>query len=329
MTVVKIFLLALTLSSLVGAAAQTLTVYSGHNEEFIEPVVADFEAETGHQVAVLYGDTGEMATLLLERGGIPADVFLAQNAGALGTLAQAGRFARLPDDVLDRVEARFRSPDGFWVGVTGRVRVAAYNTDNVAEAELPASVFALTEPEWRGRVGWAPENGSFQAFVSAMRLVEGEARTRGWLASMVANGVRTFPDNSAQLEALGRGELDLGLVNHYYLHRYLAEEGDDFPVRNHYFADADLGTLANVTGVGVLAEGRNLEVAEQLVAYLLTRDAQQHFTTTVYEYPLISGVETNVTLEPLTDIVTPELNLADLGLAGTPELLEEVGAFAP
>lgn len=328
MKMVKTSLLTLTFSVLIGATAQTLAVYSGHNEEFIAPVVADFEAETGHQVTVLYGDTGEMATLLLE-GENPADVFLAQNAGALGALAQAGRFARLPDDVLDRVEARFRSPDGFWVGVTGRVRVAAYNTESVAEDDLPTSVFELTEPEWRGRVGWAPENGSFQAFVTAMRLVEGEARTRRWLEGMVANDVRAFPDNSAQLEALGRGELDLGLVNHYYLYRFLAEQGESFPVRNHYFADADLGTLANVTGVGVLAASQSRGAAEQFVAYLLTRGAQQHFTDTVYEYPLVSGVETNVTLEPLTDIVTPDLNLSDLGLADTPELLEEVGAFAP
>lgn len=152
MTMVKMFLLTFALGPFVGTTARTLTVYSGHNEEFIEPVVADFEAETGHRVAVLYGDTREMATLLLERSDSPANVFL----------AQAGRFARLSGNILDRVETRFRSPDGLWVGVTGRVRVAVYNTENVAEDELSTSVFAPTAPQWLGRVGWAPETAPFK-----------------------------------------------------------------------------------------------------------------------------------------------------------------------
>lgn len=312
-----------------GALAQTLTVYSGRNEEFVEPVVEDFTAETGIEVEVRYGDTAELAATILEEGrNSPADVFLAQDAGALGALAKAGLFTELPEATLEKVEPRFRSADGLWVGVTGRARVLAYNTDAYTPETLPESIFDLTDDAYRGRVGWAPSNGSFQAFVTAMRVLEGEERTREWLEGMMRNDVQTYSDNSSQIEALGRGEIDLGLVNHYYLYRYLAEQGESFPVRNHYFNDADLGSLINVAGAGILGTTDQPEEAQRFVDYLLSEGAQQHFTDAVYEYPLVSGVETNETLVPLSEIETPELDLSNLDdLEGTLELLAEVGAL--
>ena len=309
--------------------AQSLTVYSGRNEEFVAPVVEDFIAETGVQVEVRYGDTAELAATILEEGqNSPADVFLAQDAGALGALAKAGLFTELPDTILEKVETRFRSPDGLWVGVTGRARVLAYNTDAYTPDTLPASVFDLTDEAYRGRVGWAPTNGSFQAFVTAMRVLEGDERTREWLSGMIDNDVQVYADNSSQLEALGRGEIDLGLVNHYYLYRYLAEQGETFPARNYYFGDADLGSLINVAGAGILGTTDQTEDAQRFVDYLLGGSAQKHFTDAVFEYPLVSGVQINEQLVPLSDIETPDLDLSNLDdLEGTLELLAEVGAL--
>lgn len=310
-----------------GALAQSLTIYSGRTEDFVAPVIEAFEEETGVTVEVRYGDTAELAATLLEEGeASPADVFLAQDAGALGALS--GSFSALPETILERVEPRFRPPEDLWVGVTGRARVLAYNTDNVSQDELPESILELTEPKWQGRVGWAPTNGSFQAFVTAMRLTLGEDATRAWLEAMIANGVQTYDNNSSQLEAVGRGEIDLGLVNHYYLYRFLAEQGESFPVRNHYLADADIGSLINVAGAGVLASSDQQALAHEFVAYLLNDASQQHFTDTVYEYPLVSGITTNALLVPLAEIETPELDLSNLSdLEGTLTLLEEVGAF--
>ena len=322
---------ALTVSlTLLGSAfAQTLTVYSGRNEAFVNPVVEDFEAETGIDVEVRYGDTAELAATILEEGqGSPADVFLAQDAGALGALQDAGRFTTLPDEILEKVDMRFRSAEGAWVGVTGRARVIAYNTDNVSEDRLPESVFDLTDEQYQGRVGWAPTNGSFQAFVTAMRLVEGDERTREWLTGMIQNGVQVYPNNSSQIEAAGRGEIDFGLVNHYYLFRFLAEQGDSFPVRNLYLQDADIGSLVNVAGAGVLASSDQGELAAQFVNYLLSPTAQQHFTDEVYEYPLVAGIETNPLLTPLDELQTPDIDLSNLDdLEGTLLLLQEVGAL--
>ena len=319
----------LTLSLLGHTFAQTLTVYSGRNEAFVEPVVEDFEVETGVDVEVRYGDTAELAATILEEGeNSPADVFLAQDAGALGALQDGGRFTELPSEVLEQVDARFRSQEGAWIGVTGRARVIAYNTENVSDDELPESVFDLTDARFQGRVGWAPTNGSFQAFVTAMRVVEGEERTREWLEGMMANGVQVYPNNSSQIEAAGRGEIDFGLVNHYYLFRFLDEQGDDFPVRNLYPEDADIGSLVNVAGAGILASSDQPELAQQFVAYLLSENAQQHFADEVFEYPLTPGIETNPLLTPLSELETPDINLSNLDdLEGTLQLLQEVGAL--
>jgi iron(III) transport system substrate-binding protein len=310
-------------------AAQTLTVYSGRNEAFVGPVIERFQQETGVTVEVRYAGTAELAATIFEEGrNSPADVFLAQDAGALGALAQAGLFSKLPEEILERVEPRFRNPEGLWVGVTGRARVLAYNTERVSADELPRSVFELTDERWRGRVGWAPTNGSFQAFVTAMRLVHGDDVTRDWLRGMIENGVQEYPNNSSQVEAVGRGEIDLALVNHYYLFRFLAERGEAFPVRNHYLADADIGSMINVSGAGILVSSDQLELAERFVAYLLSTEAQQHFANAVFEYPLVEGIDTDPRLLPLAEIETPELDLSNLDdLEGTLELLQEVGAL--
>ncbi len=323
--VVCLAVLGLGLSAL----AQTLTVYSGRNEEFVAPIVEDFTAQTGVEVEVRYGDTAELAATVLEEGqNSPADVFFGQDAGALGALAQAGLFEALPEATLERVEPRFRSADGLWVGVTGRARVLAYNTGVYTPETLPASVFDLTDETYRGRIGWAPSNASFQAFVTAIRVLEGEEAARAWLEAMMANGVQTYSNNSSQLEALERGEIDLALVNHYYLYQFLAEQGEGFPVRNHYFGDADLGALINLAGVGVLSTSEAAQEAQQFVDYLLSDAVQTRFTEEIYEYPLVSGIATNETLVPLAEIQTPELDLSSLDdLEGTLELLTEVGAL--
>lgn len=323
-----LFVLITTLG-LGSAIAQTLTVYSGRNEAFVGPVIEAFEQATGIDVEVRYGGTAALAAVILEEGNLsPADVFLAQDAGALGALSREGLFQQLPDMILSQVDARFRSPEGLWVGVTGRARVLVYSTENVAEEELPMSVFELTGPEWQGRVGWAPTNGSFQAFVTAMRVVVGEERTREWLQGMIANGVNEYRNNSSQVDAVGRGEIDLGLVNHYYLFRFLAEHGEDFPARNHFPPDADIGALINVAGAGILASSSQPEVAQELITFFLGQQSQQHFTDTVFEYPLAGGVAVNPLLPPLDELESPEIDLSDLDdLERTLELLQEVGAL--
>lgn len=311
------------------AAPQKLTVYSGRNENLIAPLIERFEQETGIDVVVRYGDTAEMAATILEEGqNSPADVFFAQDAGALGALADHRRLQTLPQPLLDRVAPRFRDPSGQWVGTSGRARVVVYNSAALGEADLPDSILGFTDPRWRGRMGWAPTNGSFQAMVTAMRRLQGEEATRVWLQGMIANGVKVYATNTAIVEAVGRGEIDAGLVNHYYLYRYLAEQGDSFPARNYHTRAADAGALINVAGLGILDSARNRAAAERFIAYLLSPAAQTYFAQETYEYPLLPGVAGDSRLPPLQQMQTPALDLNTLAdLQGTLQLLQEVGAL--
>ncbi|MBW7885386.1 MAG: extracellular solute-binding protein, partial [Caldilineaceae bacterium] len=249
--------------------------------------------------------------------------------GGLGAGAAAGRLIQLPAEILTRVDARFRSRNGEWVGASGRARVLVYNTDQLSEADLPPDVFGLTDPKWQGKIGWAPTNGSFQAFVTAMRYIHGEEATRQWLADMIANDVQVYENNSVIVEATGRGEVLAGLVNHYYLFRYLAEQGEAFPARNYYFPSGDAGALINVAGAGVLNTAPHPDVALKFLAYLLSDEAQQYFADTTVEYPLAGDtVKTNDLLKPLSEINPPAIDLSDLSdLQGTLEMLQEAGAL--
>ena len=303
-----------------------LTIYSGRNEELVGKLIEQYEAQTGAQVNVRYGDTAELAATILEEANSPADVFFAQDAGNLGALAAEGRLQKLPDDILNRVDERFRSPEGEWVGVSGRARVVVYNTTTLTETDLPDTIFGFTEPQWKGRLGWAPTNGSFQAFVTALRVLQGEDKARQWLEGIKANEPRVYENNTAVVKAVGAGEIDAGFVNHYYLFQQLKEQGESFAARNYYLKNGDPGALVNVAGAGVLAGTKNQAAAEAFVAFLLSETAQQYFADQTYEYPLAAGVAANEALPPLEEIQTPALDLSKLEDArGTTQLLQELG----
>jgi iron(III) transport system substrate-binding protein len=304
------------------------TLYSGRNETLVGPLVEQYAEEAGVSVDTRYGGTGELAATILEEGDdTPASLFFSQDAGALGLLADDGRFAPLPTELLDRVDERFRDPEGRWIGVTGRARVLAYNTESLAAEDLPTSVRDLTDPAWAGRVGWAPENASFQAFITAFRLIDGDEAVRDWLEAMIANGTVNFGDsNSAIVQAIGNGEIDAGLVNHYYVYAVGREAGEDFPVANHFFAAGDPGSLINVAGIGLIEGADDAEAALAFADYLLSDDAQEYFATETFEYPLIDGVAAPEGLVPLSEIGHPDIALGDLAdLRGSLDLLSEVG----
>ncbi len=318
-------------SSLLGAQVPylsgDLTIYSGRSEDLVGPLLDRFEQESGLNVEVRYGETAGLAATILEEGNnSPADVYFAQDAGALGALAEAGRLVQLPDALLNQVEPRFRSPGASWVGVSGRARVVVYNTDRLTEADLPDDIFGFCAPEWNGRLGWAPTNGSFQAFVTALRVVEGEERAREWLSCIQANEPLVYPGNSPIVTAVAAGEIDAGFVNHYYLFQFLAEEGEEFPARNYYPRSGDVGAMVNAAGVGIIDTTDNRPAAEALVNFLLRQDSQEYFSAETNEYPLAGNVALNPLLPPLSELRTPELDLGNLDdLPGTLELLQELG----
>ena len=291
------------------------------------PIMDQFAALTGINVQVKYGGTAELASTLLEEGSrSPADVFFAQDPGGLGAVEDM--FEPLPASVLDRVPEWARSPDGRWVGISGRARILVYNTEALAEADLPDDVWGLTEPRWKGRIGWAPTNASFQAMVTAMRALWGEDRTRERLEGVQANEPIVYPKNTPQVAAAAAGEIDVGMVNHYYLFRFLAEEGDSFPARNYHPRAGGPDAVVMVAGAGILETSENGDNAEKFVDFMLSQVAQRYFAGQTFEYPLVEGVNTSRLLVPLDETSRPDILPGDMAdLEGTVKLLQETGVL--
>jgi iron(III) transport system substrate-binding protein len=306
-----------------------ITLYSGRIPAAIGGAVDRYEAEADRDVQVRFADTADLAATLIEEGDAsPADVFFAQEPGAIGAVADAGLLAKLPRDILDRVPARFRDSQGRWVGITGRARVIAYSEDTVPPAEVPDSPFEFTAPRWADRVGWSPASSSMQEYVTALRARYGDERTGEWLEAMVDNGAKSYPNNVAIRDAIATGEIDAGLINHYYVAQAVAEEGDDYPVRAH-FPRGGLGSLMLLTTVGVLESSERKEEGFDFVRSLLSRPSQEYFTFSSKEYPLAKGSKPDPSLSvPLTEIPNSPVDLVDLGeLQATIELMQESGAL--
>lgn len=318
--------IALALLAGCGGDRQALTIYSGRTESLIGPLLERFADERGVAIDVRYGDSPDLALLIDQEGDrTPADVFWSQSPGAVEYLEAKGRLGRVGEAALAKVPAAFRDPAGRWVGTSGRERVLVYNADRVDRADLPGSVLDLTRPEYRGRLGVAPENGSFQDFVTAFRRVRGDDAALAWLRGIAANDPRTYANNNAIVEAAGRGEIDMGLVNHYYNFRFLAED-PGLPTRNHQFAAGDLGGLVIPSSMTVLAGTDHPREAQALIDFMLSPEAQRYFASETFEYPLADGVPPASGVPPLASLRPPAVDVSRLGdLEGTARLIAESG----
>jgi iron(III) transport system substrate-binding protein len=320
-------MVAIAATSLTGCAREstsatgdeTITIYSGRSEDLIAPLLEQFTAETGIGVEVRYSDSASLAAQILEEGdNVKADVFFSQDAGALGAISQAGAFKQLNEDISPLVDAKYRSTDNTWIGVSGRSRVLSYNPELVTAAELPKSVFDLADAKWKGKIAIAPTNASFQSSVTAMRLLKGEQATVNWLAAMKENAV-LFEKNSQILEAVEAGQVAAGLTNHYYWYERAAEVGEDKMVsKMTWFETGDAGNLINVAGVGVLSDKPE---AQTFAKWLLGNTAQTFFVEQTGEYSL-TGLAAREGLPALDQIAAPEIDLSSLStLAQTLELI--------
>ena len=305
--------------------SKSLIVYSGRNKKLVSPLLEQASKDLNLDIKVRYGNTSELAIALLEEGdNSKADVFLGQDAGALGALEVKQRTQPIASEILEEVDSRFRSPTGNWIGVSGRARVVDYNTKLVKVSELPKDVWELTQPKWRGKVAWAPTNGSFQSFVTGMRVIEGDEKTLEWLKAMKANDVKKYGNNTSIVKALGRGEVELGLVNHYYLPRFTKDDAN-FPVA-HHFTNGDAGAMINVAGLAILKTTDQPEDAQAFIKYMVSPAAQKYFASETNEYPLAKGVEADKSLVPLDKLNPPNIDLSKLdSLDETLKLLEKAG----
>ena len=306
----------------------TFTLYSGRDEELVQPLIDQFTAETGIEVEVRYGNTAELGALLLEEGpASPADVFLSQDAGALGALSRAGLFTTLPAEIADAVPAGFTSTDGSWVGVTGRARVVVYDGERLTADELPDTIDGYVTEDWNGRLAVAPTNASFQSFVTALRVLEGEEEAAAWAQALAGNSPQIFEGNTPILTAVNDGVVEAGLINHYYWFRAASEVGvENMRAQLKYLTAGDAGSIVNVTGAGILAGAEGDADALEFVRYLVSEAAQTYFVEQTFEYPLVPGIAAPEGLPSLESLLNPQLDLSDLDdLATTQQLLADAG----
>lgn len=288
---------------------RSLVVYSGRSESLVGPMLETLERETGIRIEVRYGGTSELAATILEEGeNSPADLFLSQDAAALGALSGEGRLRVLPQELLEAVPSRFRSNRGDWVGLSGRARTLVYEPSRISAGDLPRSLEAIGSDKYRGRFGVAPTNGSFQAHMAVYRAVNGAEALETLLESFSMNNPQAFPKNSAIVEGVIAGEIDFGLVNHYYLWRALQED-PSVTALNYFIPEGEASGFVNVAGVGVLSEAPE---ALEVVAYLLSKTAQGYFAHETYEYPLVESVAPSVDLPPLSEIRSPDVDFAQV-----------------
>lgn len=332
-SLVKVLVVALFATLLAGCSSNSdqasdvteLTVYSGRSEEFIAPFFTQWEAQSGIKLNIRYGDSAELAAQILEEGSnSPTDLFLSQDAGSLGAVAEAGLFTQLSDEIASAIPAQYVAANRNWVGVTGRARVFAYAPDRVKT--LPLSVADLTKSEYKNQVGIAPTNASFQAFVTALIENKGADFAKSWLKALQANGVKIYPKNSAIVEAIDKGEISIGLVNHYYIWEVSEGLGRDINVKNGFFAAGDIGNLINVSGAGVLASSKKYAASEDLINFLTSATTQAKFVSDTHEYALIPGTAAPAGVPALDQIGAPSVDLSSLkNIKTTQDLLVEVG----
>jgi len=318
-------ILLTTACSSQGDQAEELTIYSGRSENFISPFFNSFTEQTGIKLNVRYGDSAELAAQILEEGSnSPADLFLAQDAGSLGAVAAQGLFSPINSDVAQQIPAKFSQADRQWIGVTARVRVFAYDPKKVSV--LPQSISDLTKPIYKNQIGIAPTNASFQAFLTAVIDNKGREFAKTWLQGLKNNGVKIYPKNSVIVEAIDKGEISIGLVNHYYTWEVAEALGREINAVNGYFQAGDLGNLINVSGIGILNSSEKKKAASDLVDFLTSPTSQAKFVDQTHEYSLIETVSPAKGLPTLAQIGAPSIDLGSLrNIKATQELLIEVG----
>jgi iron(III) transport system substrate-binding protein len=305
-----------------------LVIYSGRSEKLIGPILERFKQTKKIDLEVRYGATAEMAATILEEGAAtPADVFIAQDAAALGAVTAAGLAKDLPADVLETVPSRFRSADSKWVGLSGRARTVVYNTRKVKEGDLPQTLEQLGDSKYKGRFGVAPSNASLQAHLAVYSVLKGEAALQKLLSDIVRNEPRRYPNNAAIVQAAGNGEIDFGLVNHYYPWQ-AKKQNPSLPVGNFHMTEGVGNGWVNVSGIAVFDPRPE---ALELVRYLLEDEAQKYFAQETSEYPITANVKPSEALPPLETLVTPDIDYAKVSavLPRTLELINSSGLAKP
>jgi len=305
-----------------GDPANGLVLYSGQHEQTTQALVSAFEKQTGIQVTVRNGDEDQLAEQIMQEGSrSPGDVFYTENSPALMKLAGQHLLAPVDKATLAAVPSADSSPAGNWVGVTARISALVYNTNALKPSQLPTSVMDLANPKWAGKLGIAPGETDFQPIITSIADTYGSAAALAWLKGVKANaGSHIYPANETLTSEVNSGQVEIGLINHYYWYRLRAGLGAG-AVHSalHYFAPGDPGYVLNVSGAGILASSTHQAAAQKFLAFLISAAGQRIIAQSdSFEYPLRPGVAANSQLPPLSSLhPDPADTIAKLGDGST------------
>ena len=304
-----------------------LLIYNAQHESLTKEWIDAFTKETGIKVTYRQGGDTELGNQLVAEGNAsPADVFLTENSPAMAAVEKAGLFADLDSATLDQVPAQYRPATGKWTGVAARSTVFVYNTSRLQPDQLPKSMLDLQQPQWKGRWGGAPAKADFQAIVSALLQIEGDQVTAQWLAGMKANAV-IYNDNIATMKAVNAGEVDGGIIYHYYWFRDQAKtkEGSSNTAL-HYFKNEDPGAFVSLSGGGVLESSNKKNEAQQFIKFITGKAGQEVLEKgTSFEYPVGSDVPANPALPPLNSLQAPAVDPSTLNAQQVTDLMTKAG----
>jgi iron(III) transport system substrate-binding protein len=300
------------------APANSLVLYNGQHEQTTQAVVNAFEKQTGITVTIRNGDEDTLAEQIMQEGSrSPADVFFTENSPPLMKLGEEHMLATVDASTLAAVPAGVSSPDKNWVGVTARVSALVYNTTDLKPSQLPSSVMDLANPEWAGKLGIAPGETDFQPIITSIADTYGSAAALAWLKAVKANaGSHVYPDNETITAEVNSGQVEIGLINHYYWYRLRAQDGASaMHSALHFFAAGDPGYVLDVSGAGILASSTHQAAAQKFLAFLVSAAGQRIIAQTdSFEYPLRPGVAANPQLPPLSSLhPDPADTIARLG----------------
>ncbi len=326
-TLAGVVLMGLLATGCGGSDERSLVVYNAQHEPLLEELAPAFTEATGIEVELRNGKDLEMSNQLVQEGDAsPADVFLTENSPAMSQVEAAGLFDQIPADLVEPIPEMFRPRSGLWTGFVARSTVLVYNTDQVQESQLPASILDLADPEWEGRISFSPTGADFQAIVAAVLELEGEGATRAWLEGLKANGT-VYDGNNVVLEAVDSGESEVGIVYHYYWERDRAENGEvSDNSQQYYFGEDDPGAFVSVSGAGILASSDMVSEAREFIAFLVNEEGQQVLADSyALEYPLNPAIQLAPPVKPFNELQPPEVNVSDLDAELVVEMMTEIG----
>ncbi|MFE4111777.1 iron ABC transporter substrate-binding protein [Kosakonia sp. YIM B13611] len=325
--------LALVISSVFAAPAafadndDGIVVYNAQHENLTKSWVDEFTKETGIKVTLRNGGDTELGNQLVQEGNVsPADVFLTENSPAMTLVDNAGLFAPLSADTLKQVPAQFRPAHGRWIGIAARSTVFVYNPTKLSASQLPASIMDLAKPEWKGRWAASPSGADFQAIVSAMLTLKGEKATLDWLKAMKTNFV-PYKGNSTVMKAVNAGQIDGGVIYHYYYFVDQAKTGENSKnTQLHYFKHQDPGAFVSISGGGVLASSKHQKQAQAFIKWVTGKQGQEMLRTNIaFEYAVGNGAASNEKLVPLAQLDAPKVEPSALNSKKVSELMTEAG----